>query len=274
MGLQMTDELPDIDAPAPRPERRRWLRPPKPGAWRRLAWGELFSGLLIFSVAFTWGVAAGMDASFSSSLDRLSSRFRWLVLVQGNQLQVDEVGRFLKTLDGTASVSFLSPEELVKPLKNDPLLGDDSTYVDARYVPPSWSVNWTSDMLRDTARLRDIQQDVRNFPGVVDVAYDGRALDLFQQIHVHELQVKAGTAFFRFLMVLLLALMLGRLAFFTSYARKPAPRDALRVLGGAAWWFLGLMAAASLFGTAAWPSLAVGAALGLVRALWRARADA
>src|SRR5262245_15008173 len=67
--------------------------------------------------------------------------FQWLVFVNGSSLAVDEVGRFLKQLDGVREVIYQSPEDTAQQFRGENLTAALNV-LDANPFPPCWRVLW------------------------------------------------------------------------------------------------------------------------------------
>src|SRR4051812_6305092 len=95
-----TEPMPwDIAPVADEPDERFERRGPRP-SWRRTVLRET---VMAFGIAALVGAVAALNSferQFRAAWEQGIADFRWTVLVQGTQLEIDEVGRFLHQLDG------------------------------------------------------------------------------------------------------------------------------------------------------------------------------
>lgn len=231
----------------------------------------LFRNLLVFFLAAASGFAlAGFDnikKQLSASLHRQIEAYHWLVLVQGAQIDIDEVGRSLEKFPGLKDATFVSSEAAFENLKQDAFLSDGLTGLDASALPAAWKVRWTADFSVD--KQDAFVAETRAIPGVVDVAVDEKALSTIQLLREHILGVSVVASGFVFLLVLAAVAAGLRLLFAEkrwTFAARPFLLETLLIAGG---WCAGLFLLWSLTSYAAWPFLFFGIIAGATSWAWR-----
>src|SRR4051794_20063008 len=70
-------------------------------------WLHGLAGLIVFSTSLLLGGLQSVKNQVDAAWKNVAADFRWFVLVKGTQLEVDEVGRFLKELDGPRDITYL-----------------------------------------------------------------------------------------------------------------------------------------------------------------------
>ncbi len=186
--------------------------------WRSLL-QEFRIGLVVMMFAFLLSSLAYFENQASSSAAKNLRDFDWLVMIKGDQLTVDEAGRFLKQLDGVERVEFYSSEMLIQRMEQDGLPPQDLDLLKAMPLAPAWRVSW-NELTNFSKLSSESLPDVKNFPGVVDVAYDADVLKNFQSARTLSLQIKLCQTGLLFLLLLVGLVGLGELLFFTSVSRK------------------------------------------------------
>ncbi len=231
----------------------------------------LLRNFLAFFLAAAAGFAlAGFDnvkKQLSDSLHRQVEAFHWLVLVQGAQIDIDEVGRSLEKFPGLKEATFVSPESAFENLKQDAFLADGLAGLDASALPAAWKVRWTADFSVD--KQDAFVAETRALPGVVDVAVDEKALSTIQLLREHRLGVSVVMTGFVFLLVLA-GIAAGLYLFFSekrwTFNGRAFLIETLVIAGG---WCAGLALLSTLTGHAAWPFLLLGFAAGATSWAWR-----
>ncbi len=182
-------------------------RPAKPTFW------NIF---LSISFGFLFGVVVGglfvLRQNFLDSWRQSVEKFQWLVLAQGDPVAIDEVGRYLKKLDGVSDVQFLSPEAMLDLAKADSTLAADLSLIEGNPFPASWRVHWAPDQFRND-RLQQVLEEVRVFPGVVDVSSDPAAFERVQYFEGYARRAKMFFLLFVSSFLLFAAAGLGRFLF-------------------------------------------------------------
>lgn len=208
----------ELERSVTRAHKTRSAKNPLKFQWR-LVLREFRTGLLVMLFAFLLSSLAYFENQASSSAAKFIREFDWLVLVKGDQLTIDEAGRFLKQLDGAERVEFYSSEMLLRRMEKDGLPPQDLDLLKNMPPAPVWKVSWNE--LTDFSKLSsESLPDVRNFPGVVDVAYDADVLKNYQSARSLSLQLKLCQAGLLFLLLLIGFVSLGELLFFTSVSQK------------------------------------------------------
>lgn len=142
-----------------------------------------------------------------------TDQFKWLVLVQGDPLDIDEVGRFLTQLEGVSAVKFISSQEVFDQIKSDPLFAKDFKDLGPQVIPASWEVKWIPSYL-DRAANPELINEVKRLQGILDIAYDINTLNSIRSLRTRWLQVRLVLAA-AFTLALLWAVgLLGRALFF------------------------------------------------------------
>jgi len=230
----------DTPAPHDRPPRR----------WPYQLWRGAVAFLTTAVVAFTLSGLVAMRDRLAVGWQGALSDFRWTVLVTGDQVELDEIGRYLKQLDGVDEATFLPSAAILDRLKNEPLLQDHLGALDPARLPSLWQLSWTPAL--DLSLVDETVADVRRLPGVVDVSFEQREVDkirLFRAAWYKSRLVLSGAVV---LGVLLGSLLLGRFLFFTDLRLLRANRVAEVVAIGMVGWLAGLVMASELIGPFSW----------------------
>jgi hypothetical protein len=242
-----------------------------PGARRRKflqqAWLQLSSGLIIFAAAAAFCSLISLKYQLDAAWTRLASEFRFYVLVSGSQLDVDEVERFLQQLDGPTEVVAVSSDDILGVLRKDPLLAEDFNGIAARVLPTSFQVNWPIERMY-SQELGDLAEDIRAFPGVVDVAYDGRLLDVIHSIRLHWAQVRVALSVVAVALISFASLLLGRFFFFVPWRSLKPRLLLLATVHGLMAWGLGYLVIHKALGSVPAPLLLGGLVAGFAHFAW------
>ncbi|MCG3203715.1 MAG: hypothetical protein KCHDKBKB_00387 [Elusimicrobia bacterium] len=139
--------------------------------------------------------------------------YDWLVLAEGDSVALDEVGRYLKKIDGVSEVTFQSAEEILEVTKMDSKLAENLKLIEGNPFPSAWRVRWQAEYF-SPVKIHESAEEVKLFPGVVDVASDPRALEVIQTYrglwHQVKLVLSLMGAFFSILLsVLVVRMTLG-----------------------------------------------------------------
>ena len=216
--------MPADDAP-----RARWM----PRLWRRVC---AFLG--IAAAALTVAGLVSLKDSLAAQWRAAAGDFRWVVLVTGDAVDVDEVGRFLKELDSVGSVTLTPASAILDELRNEPMLAGQMSALDPSALPSAWQVAWSPDM--DAAQLSSDLDDLRRLPAVVDVAYDRRDLEKIAAYRNAWLKVRVLLSALLVIGATLFAVLLGRFLFFTNLRAIRLPAFAAFTLGAVLAWIAGL----------------------------------
>jgi hypothetical protein len=234
---------------------------------RERVWLHSLAGIAVFTISLTLGSIVTMKFQMDASWKRVADDFQWFILVKGSQLEVDEVGRFLKQLDGPREINYLPPEQVLEELKRDPVLGQDFGAVSAEALPPSWAVKWSIDAL-ESHRLEDLSLEIRTFPAVLDVAYDQKTLDTIHTLRLHWAQLRVLLSAIAVAASIFLAILFGRLLFFTPLAAFDLKLLGAALLQSSLWWAAGTFAAFKAIGGIPWWWLLGGPLFGLCHFAW------
>lgn len=172
--------------------------------------------LLLASSAGLGGLLILNNQLFQASRATLEE-FTWLVFVEGDQVAIDQVGRYLHHQEGLKSAHFVSPEETMASLKNDPILANELAGLSSNPFKPCWKINWSGGMF-DPSRLNDLASDVRYFPGVIDLAYDMSVLARYYEDRAMLDRVRLVLSVLAFFLITAGVIILGAYLFFA-----PAP---------------------------------------------------
>jgi hypothetical protein len=235
-----------------------------PGTWPRLL-TSLF--LILFSIGLL-GLSS-LRHTVGASVAEAVGAFNWMVLVRGDSLQIDEVGRFLKQLPGAKEVSFVSPQESFAKLQADPLYFNDLSAFKAEDVPASWRVGWEADPL-DFSLLEIWAEDVRRLPSVINVAYDPSAILTIKGLRSAWYKIRLTLASIVLVGVLFTVILLGRLLFFTPLSSAVFAKMWPTILLDQVLWTIGGLAVFRLVGPFEWPLWTGGLVIGLLHSLWNA----
>lgn len=239
-----------FDPMPPQPRSSRW-----PSVWRQSC-----AFLLVAAVAFATGSLVALKDRLAVDWQTALTNFRWIVLVSGDNVEIDEVGRYLKQMDGVASTTLLPPNAIIDQLKTEPLLADQIPLLDQAALPAVWNVGWGAGI--DASSMVENLQELKKLPGVVDVAFDGRELRTLVGSRVLWLKVRVIVSALALLGAALFCLLLGRLLFFASSRSLGKAVPAATVTGVLA-WAAGLALAWKLVGPFS-PLLAWGGAVAIL----------
>lgn len=237
-------------------------------------WSHVMAGLFVLTAGlFTTGIAHVRSNLYQAWADGLSA-FRWLVFVEGEQVQMDEVGRYLRQLDAVDSVTFVSSEELLSAFQRSSLVPAALEPLSSQFVPSSWEVQWARDPHLQSGDLYGLANELNALPGVTDIAFDLRAWQNVQEEKERWLVFRLTLAACLLALVLALSVCLGRLLFFSSLRRLPGTSVTGTVLNALIWWSGGFGLAWLLLGPQPWPLLVGGLCAGVLHVAARMRAVA
>ena len=177
---------------------------------------RLWPALLVAGVAFLFGIAVTGLFLFKYQMGKAWNQsiasFDWVVMAEGDTIAIDEVGRFLKKMEGVSDVTFISAEDIYEKARLDSALASDLSLLEGNPFPSGWNVHWKAEDF-NSKRIADALQDIRSFPGVVDVASDPKAIEDVHRFRAYWLQAKLGLAVLMAGLVLFLVVAVGRFAF-------------------------------------------------------------
>jgi hypothetical protein len=254
--MPMVREEEQLDPWTPPHARSSETVPSRPPSHRG---AKIFRGvvraLIVLCLSFSSGGLLILIDQAEHSWKEAAGRLQWVVLVGGSQVEIDEVGRALKQLDGVNQVTYVSPEESLERLKADPLFSDDLSYLTGDLLPASWQVQWSVDR---AALIRDeVVQDVRAVPGVLDVAFDRRTLEMVRNGRAQWLKGRNVLSLLALATLLLTLVLLGRALFLAAW-RKPKKTEVLSWVFDQAWWAAGFLALYQAVAPLDWRFLAGG----------------
>lgn len=146
---------------------------------------RLWPMLLIAGIGLLLGIATAALLFLKNDLGAAwkngIASYQWLVMAEGDTVAIDEVGRFLKKMDGAENVTFISPDDVLEKAKLDGLLAADLSLLESNPFPAGWVVQWQEGAFGPT-RLKEAAEEVKSFPGVVDIATDPLSLE---KIHLY-----------------------------------------------------------------------------------------
>jgi hypothetical protein len=231
--------------------------------WPYRLWRGTVAFLAVAAVSFAVGGLTALRDIAAAGWQNAFVDFRWAVLVTGDRVELDEIGRYLKQLDGVDEVTFLPATAMMDRLKSEPLLENHLSALDPARLPSIWQMTWSPDF--DLDSVDDTVADLRRLPGIVDIVYEQRELDKIHFFRGTWLKVRLILAALTVIGALLGSVLLGRFLFFTNLAAlRPArvTEVTLIALGG---WFAGLFLARGLVGAFSWHLAWGGLAAGLAR---------
>jgi hypothetical protein len=233
------------------------------------------SALVRSLLAFFLAAAAGFSLAgveniknqLTLTLQKQMDGYRWLVLVQGAQIDIDEVGRSLEKFPGLKDASYISPETAFDRLKQDAYLSNSLSGLTAAVLPAAWDVRWSSDFSVD--KQDAFVAETRALPGVVDVAMDEKALNTIQLLRQHILGVRVVLAGLVFLLVVI-AIVAGLKPLLAGKPIRFNARHFLVETGiVTAGWAAGIALLWVLTSHATWIFIPFGLLVGAASWLWR-----
>ena len=236
-------------------------RPPR--RWTYQLWRGSVAFLTVAAVAFTLSGLVGLRDHLASGWQAAFADFRWTVLVTGDQVELDEIGRYLKQLDGADDVTFLPAAAIMDRLKNEPLLADHLSVLDPAKLPSIWQVTWSPAL--DISAIDETIEDLRKLPGVVDISFERRELDKIRLFRAAWFKVRLVLSGAAVIGALLGSILFGRFLFFTNLRVLRPARIANIFLLAMAGWIAGLVMARELVGPFSWQLAWGGLAAGLAR---------
>jgi len=234
----------------------------------RYWWPVLIQIILLVSGEFLLGaIWSWKNLSFDCWQNEMKN-FQWLVLVKGDMVTVDEVGRFLSELDGVKETKLLDRAQILEKLSQEQLWPEDAALQGSDSIPQTWLVQWDENP-RSLSDQKSLLADIQKKDGVVDVAFDPHSLERIRLWRKMWLTSRIALAGALFLLILILGVIAGKLIF-SSHRRKPSWPIIGKVMGvnvGA--WALGYGIAGIAFGFLPVFFLAGGVLTGIFQILWQ-----
>jgi cell division protein FtsX len=222
--------------------------------------------MVFLTVGAAAGLLSALKKNMAASWTEQLTQYRWLVLVRGSQVDIDEVGRSLEQYPGVKDAAFISSQQVFEALQNDTYLQGATTGLSASAIPSAWAVTWTTDIVfADQPNLLD---DTKRLPGVVDVALDESALSTIRLLREHWLALRFAISVLIAFSVL--TLILAGLRFFIVPPVITESRPLLLLFGLlSVAWAVGATVGGELLNAPTWGLLALGMIPAAVVTLWR-----
>lgn len=217
--------------------------------------------MLGFEILF--GGAIFMKNDLAQSWVQQVEQLKWMVLVNGTELEVDEVGANLRKVAGTDSVTLLSPTEVFQQLEAEGLAQE----IRPEYLPVVWEIKWIPAEL-DLNIMTAIYEDILLYPGVMSVARNPYRFNQILTERHRWFQVRMGLAGFSLFAVLSLILILGRFFLYVNPKNWSWKLCFVNILFFGAFWVLGAMMIKGLWGDIGVGFIALGLLPGFVKTLW------
>lgn len=233
--------------------------------WPYRLWRGSLAFLTVSTISFGLCSLVALRESCNAGWRNAIRDFRWAVLVTGDQIEVDEIGRFLKQIDGAGEVVFLPPEAIVDRLRRESLLQNQISALDPSRLPAIWQVDWSESLNLET--IDDTLADLKRVPGVMDVAFEQRELDKVRYFRRQWFKTRLALSVLCVLGALMAVVFLGRFLFFTElFLLRPSVVVKLLLLPVAG-WVVGMVLAHQTIGTFSWNWAWGGLVAGAVRVI-------
>lgn len=233
---------------------------------RAARWNAAVAAGAVLVTALLSATLLSLQNRFSASWRAGVADFRWVVLVDGDQVTIDEIGRFLNQSEGAADVTFVSAADSLAYFRQVGDLSTELQGLEQNPFPSAYHVQWNPNVL-ESDRLTQLLQDVRTFPGVVDVAYDGRTLASLRDARLVYFQVRAALSAALFLGCIALVVLIGRFFFSSAVKRFSFRSFAGRAAVDGLTWAAGVFVASRLVPGVPWPIYFSGLLVGALRYL-------
>lgn len=231
-------------------------------------WARFIQGFAVMAVSAAICGGVAFERMANRAYLEMADKFSWMVLVTGDALQMDEVGRQLKLLPGARDVSLITSEEAFQGLQNDPLYLGDINSFEAADLPTSWRVHWDPRSV-DFSLLPLFAEDVRRVSGVIDVAYDPRQLEMIHHLRGQRYAVLTALWTVGLVVALGALFLFGRLIFFNRSLRWTFATVGEFLFQDQIWWMGGFALAWKFLERAVpWPLLAGGLIIGFLHLSW------
>lgn len=238
-----------------------------PGRKKRKVLRQISLQLLILAISIGVGSLFVMEEHLEASAQSNLERYRWVVFVQGDQVAVDQVGQYLKELDGISRVEFFSPAKLMDSLQGDPVFQNELSGLASNPFLPCWQIEWAGEFITPSF-LQDRVTDIRSFPGVRDVAYDQDMLARYYNDLIAADTVQLLLSILILLVALVGIILLGLTLFGSSKISAWTRAECRRMALDFIIWSAGYFVLQELAAPPPMRFLWGGVALALLRQLW------
>jgi len=229
--------------------------------------GSYFYLLFVLTLSLSLACLVSLRNQTAASSQEAIKNFQWMVLVEGSQLEIDEVGRSLRQLPGVQDVTFVSKDDAFSSLKEDQMLFEDLNLFGPDDLPSSWRVTWLPEAL-DSGQMDDFIHDTQRLAGVTDIAFDRKTIDVNKRIRQTLYQLNLILSALMLIGAVFVALLLGRTLFFTHHKKFDGRRALVVIAQDQIAWAIGFFLVRQRLGSLGWKFLIVGLIVGAVHSLW------
>ncbi len=227
----------------------------------------LLQSLLIIGLEVLFGgIWALKDLSYIEWQSEVQN-FQWLVLVKGDVVTVDEVGRFLTGINGVKEAQLISKEQILDRLQKEELWPEDAGKAGIDFLPHTWLVTWKEN----PSALEDQKstiEDIKNLSGVIDVAFDSRGQERIRGWRQFWLTSRLIMGALIVLTILIFGLIVGKWLV-SSRLKLPPWKKAVTDIGLVFIpWAAGYFLSALLFGFVPVIVLVGGLVIGVGQLIW------
>jgi len=207
-------------APHPRPRQSRSTSP-LPSQQRELVLKHIWWGFGIIFASLLLGTLLSLKNEFKQESLKGMGSFRWYVMMEGDQVQIDEIGKYLKQLDGVSSITFTAPQDMVKRLQEGGKNADYLDHLDLSYFPWTWEIEWQTSFSFTHDELNILYDEIKHMPSVLDVSYDLKSWNSIKKNEVYWTQLRVILSLIALLGILFSVVAVGYTFFFTEV--RPLP---------------------------------------------------
>jgi hypothetical protein len=229
-------------------------------------WAMMAIGVLILGASFFIGSVVYLTHHLTDALQQEKNRAHWLVLVKGSPLEIDDVGRLLTQFPGALNVTYLPPVDVLKIVQADHLFSEDLSDINIKDLPGSWEVQWSNEVA--SPPVNEIVADIKKSPGVIEVAFDGKAIEQARFLRKLRTTLRLMLAVTVFVAVLFSLIVLGRFIFLSTPTKFQGGEFWLTVAQAFLFWMAGTLLARQLVGPVSWKFLTVGLLVGAIHYFW------
>lgn len=204
-----------------------------------VVWARIQAVLLISTLGFFFSGLHYLKSDLFQIWKAETGKFRWIVLVQGETLQIDEVGRFLKQLEGVESVIYHSPEQGKERIQNEALFFEDLRDIPPSLIPASWEIRWNDQFDPSRDDVGQILDEILGLPSVLDVALNEDQWHQVQRSKLIYFEVRLILALGALLLALFGIVFVARALFFGHAAFVGWKSAALLFFQDGAAWAIG-----------------------------------
>jgi len=238
---------------------------------RKSFWQQVFKevlvGFLVTLMAFLFSSLVFFKNQLALSANKSLEAFHWMVMVQGDQITIDEIGRYLNQFDHVERVDFLSKENLFDQIQKEGISREDLSLLNPTLLPSVWKIKWTKDA--DLAKLlSESLADVKNFPGVTDVVYSNEILKELKTNEWQANQLKLCLSGFLFLGLGMFLVLLGKTVFFSELSLSKRKGAWPFATAAFLFWSMGVGLFTLLVGPVSLSLFAAAAVIALLRSLY------